>query len=172
MRLKNFDYSSAGAYFVTFCTQYRGNYFGRVVGGRMELNEAGTIVSSEWLRTAIVRHNVRLDEYVVMPDHFHAIIIIEAGIEAPGNFQKHRPITIPGARSPRLYPNSLGSILGQFKSIVTKRIRLSGRHDFRWQRNYYEHIIRNERALTAIRKYIHNNPIEWWNNKKNSDQRQ
>ena len=168
IRLKNFDYSSAGAYFFTLCVQNRVCVLGHVIDGRMELNQAGSIVSSEWLRTADVRHNVHLDEFVVMPDHFHGIIILDRIIDGPGSLQECSHPTAD--RSFRLHPDSLGSIIGQFKSIATKRIRLYGQHNFQWQRNYFEHIIRNEREFTAIREYIINNPIKWWYDEKNFDQ--
>jgi REP element-mobilizing transposase RayT len=172
IRLKNFDYASAGIYFVTICTYNRECFFGHVVDEKIELNESGIIVSSEWLRTSTVRNYVQLDEFVVMPNHFHGIIILNENVDRVGASLECPHIVNPAVRSHGLNPNSVGSIVGQFKSIATKRIRSCGTRHFRWQRNYYEHIIRNDRELTTIREYIFNNPINWWYNNENLGRQQ
>jgi putative transposase len=163
IRLKGFDYSQAGAYFVTIVAWRREMLFGDVVDGEVILNEWGEIVREEWERTAIVRANVELGEYVVMPNHVHGILIfVDDGVE----------VTHVGATrrvAPTLQPNSLGAVIGQFKSIVTKRINrlqnVAGRPV--WQRNYYEHIIRNDLEWENIHRYIESNPSMWAEDEEN-----
>ena len=160
IRLKGYDYTQPGAYFVTICTHERAHLFGRVVDGEMVLNAWGEIVRDEWFRTADIRANVELyaDEFVVMPNHVHGIIwIVETGV---GATRQVAPTT-DRPRGP--VSGSLGAIIGQYKSAVTRRINIQrntpgGRV---WQRNYYEHIIRTQRALHAIRRYIADNPRRW-----------
>jgi len=151
IRLKDYDYSQAGVYFITICTHNRECIFGDVVDGEMRLNEFGQVVKTEWLKTAKIRDNVELDEFNVMPNHLHGIIMI---IDVVGATRRVAP-TIG------LQSNSLGSIIGQFKSIVTKNIRKMGLCTFKWQRNYYEHIIRNEKEFNQIREYVISNSLKW-----------
>ena len=155
IRLPEFDYTTPWWYYVTICTRPKKCWFGDIKNGKMVLNRIGKCVESEWLKTTQIRPNVGLDDYVIMPDHLHGIIIIEFNVGA---------IPVVGAIrriAPTNKPNSLGSIIGQFKSVVTKQIRRIGHTDFKWQRNYYEHIIRNERDLFNIRQYMKNNPLKW-----------
>ncbi len=160
IRLRGYDYTQPGAYFVTICTHNREPLFGQVEDGRMALNAFGRIVWEEWFRTAQVRPYVELfeDEFVVMPNHIHGIIWI---VGKPVGATRRVAPTDGHPRGPA--PGSLGAIIVQFKSIVTKRINaLRGTPGVPvWQRNYYEHIIRNERALRAIRRYIIENPRRW-----------
>ena len=155
IRLPAYDYSQEGMYFITICTHRRECLFGEVVNGEMRLNEYGKIVAEEWLNTVRVRANVELHEFVVMPNHFHAVLEIVGASRrlAPTDTRKrHAPVS-----------GSLGAIMSQFKSIVTKRINtLRGTPAMPvWQRNYWEHIIRNENELKRICEYIINNPIHW-----------
>ena len=166
-RLKEWDYSTPWWYYVTICTKNFKCWFGDVKNGKMILNDVGKIIEEEWLKTKEIRENVDLDYYVIMPNHFHGNIIING----PENFDRivetsrrdvsmkqetgHRPV------STNLKPDSLGSIVGQFKSICTKRIRKSGYEKFQWQPRFYDHIIRNENDLRRIREYIKNNPLRW-----------
>ncbi|MFA7405746.1 MAG: transposase [Pelobacteraceae bacterium] len=150
VRLKEYDYRSAGAYFVTICTFQRECLFGDVVDGEMRLNNFGEIVLEEWLRSEVVRNNVSLDGFVTMPNHFHSILLLNDSCR--------------GEALPRpVVAGSIGAILGQFKSIVTKRINALRDNPGCpvWQRNYYEHVIRNEDDLANIRQYIANNPLKW-----------
>ena len=120
------------------------------------LNEFGKIVEEEWLKTKELRKNIDLDYYIVMPNHFHGIIIIESRDKArlvpTDEYRKFgKPI-----------PNSLSTIIGSFKSAVTKRINeLKGGLGSIWQSNYYEHIIRNGKDLFFTRRYIELNPLKW-----------
>ena len=117
------------------------------------------VVESEWLQTAILRRYVSLDAYVVMPNHFHGILLLhdeKRAIQRVAPTEKDRPAG--------LMPGSIGAIVGQFKSQVTKRLNKStGRRSKEpfWQRNYYEHVIRDEDDLDRIREYIQNNPVRW-----------
>jgi len=161
IRLKGYDYSQAGAYFVTIVTWQRECLFGKIEQGRMGLNEIGEIVREEWERTAVVRQNVELGEYVIMPNHVHGILVfVDDGV---GATRRVAPT------SQTLQSGSLGAIMAQFKSIVTKRINglqnVSGRPI--WQRNYYEHIIRNEPEMDRITRYIESNPLRWMEDNEN-----
>ena len=162
IRLRGYDYTQPGAYFVTICTHERAMLFGQVVDGEMVLNEWGEIVREEWFRSAEIRAAIKLfpDEFVVMPNHIHGIIWIVGISPLVGATRRVAP-TDGHPRGPA--PNSLGAVIGQFKSIVTKRINARrGTPGARvWQRNYYERIIRNEWALNAIRRYIAENPSRW-----------
>jgi REP element-mobilizing transposase RayT len=164
IRLRDFDYATNGAYYVTICTQDKACRFGAVVAGEMQLNALGIIVQDEWLRTATVRPQVALDAFVVMPNHLHGIIMIDQPVGA----HCIRPPTSlePSARSAPLRrpANSLGSIIAGFKSTVTRQINsLTSATPPLWQRNYYEHVIRNAADLDAIRDYIATNPARWDN---------
>jgi putative transposase len=163
IRLAGYDYAQAGAYFVTIVTWRRENLFGEVVNGEMVLNDFGKIVADEWKQTAFVRSNVELGAFVVMPNHFHGILVIrETGVGAS------RRLAPTEAISPK--PGSLGAIMAQFKSIVTKKIwKINAEiHSTPiWQRNYYEHIIRNEREMAQIWDYIEANPANWLTDDEN-----
>ncbi len=159
IRLPEYDYTQPGAYFVTICTYRRACLFGHIAGGVMRLNAFGEIVREEWFRTAQVRPNVELyePEFVIMPNHIHGIIWITETVGA----RRRRAPTVE--RFGRPVPGSLPTIVRAFKSAVTRRINiLRGTPGAPvWQRNYWEHVIRNERALNAIRRYILANPARW-----------
>ena len=156
IRLPGYDYTQAGAYYVTIVTWRRDCLFGEVVDGVMILNDFGKIVEEEWERTPIVRSNVELGAYMVMPNHFHGILIVADGVGASRRLAPTKVI------SPK--PGSLGAIMAQFKSIVTKRIWKSDENINGtpiWQRNYYEHIIHDERDMQSKWDYIEGNPVLW-----------
>ncbi len=159
IRLKDYDYRNVGAYFITICAYKRECLFGEVVDLEMRLNEYGEIIQDEWLKTETVRPNIELDEFVMMPNHLHGILVLNdnTGVshEKPGATHRVAPT---GPQT-----GSVGAIVGQYKSIVTKRInkqRGTPGHPI-WQRNYHEHIIRDEDELNRIRFYIANNPAQW-----------
>jgi len=158
IRLKEYDYSQTGAYFITICAYNKECIFGDVVDGKIILNQYGEIVKAEWLKTFDIRKNLILDKYIVMPNHFHGIIMIVDGHDV-GATRRVAPTKRPNGP----VPASIGAIIGQFKSIVTKRINAMRNTTGLpvWQRNYYEHIIRNEDELNQIREYIADNPIKW-----------
>ena len=153
-RLRHYDYSQAGAYFITICTQNRECLFGSVEGDAVRLNNVGHAVQDVWDALPVHFPDVELDAFVVMPNHVHGIVVLNGGAQfiAPHNNQ--------GAidRTP-----TLGEIIRAFKARCTHRInQLRGAHGFQiWQRNYYEHVIRSESSLLEIREYIANNPAQW-----------
>lgn len=185
IRLKGYDYSQAGAYFITICTYNRNCIFGEIRDGQMHLNEIGRIVETEWLKTSEIRDNVELDAFVVMPNHLHGTIIItgKAGTDdaiGANDSPNSVDMTVGADRRPpdddiglhvgahrraplQRKPKSIGSIVAGFKSTVTKQINTIRKTPGVpvWQRNYYEHIIRNEEAFNRIQRYIIENPAQW-----------
>lgn len=161
-RLRGWDYTSAGWYFATICTKGQICLLGNVTDGEMHLSEIGEIVVDEWLRTAQLRRNVELDEWVVMPNHIHGIIVIRDSPTFPRARETPRQgVSTSEGTSSALKRDSLGSIIGQFKSACTKRIWARGFHDFAWQPRFYDHIVRSEESLNQIRQYILENPAKW-----------
>ncbi len=156
IRLQGYDYSSAGAYFITICTENRKCLFGNIINEKMILNNIGYIVVDSLLWLEKQYKYVKLDEMVVMPNHIHAILFM---VDCRGGSQ-----TAPTEKR-----KPLGRLIGAFKTVSTKRIneinKTSGIK--LWQRNYYEHIIRNEIELKRIREYITNNPLKWEFDKEN-----
>jgi REP element-mobilizing transposase RayT len=153
IRLGGYDYRAAGGYFITVCTVNKRCVFGKIENDVLLLNVYGCIVAEEWKRTEELRANVILDEWIVMPNHFHGILLF-------------RNNAFGGKAGQTLQANSLGAILGQFKSVVTKRINTyreeRGLSKVQvWQRNYYERIIRDEKELNETRRYIGENPLNW-----------
>ena len=161
IRAPEYDYTQPGAYFVTICTQHRDALFGQIHEGEMRLNPFGLIVCEEWLRTEKLRPNVTQDAFVVTPNHVHGILIILE--QDVGHGRATEPVAPTRVREQRLRRQSVGSIVGQFKSSVVRRInRARGTTGAPvWQRNYYKHIIRTDRSLERIRDYINRNPSEW-----------
>jgi REP element-mobilizing transposase RayT len=154
IRLKGYDYRSAGAYAVTTCVNGRELSLGRVVDGEMELSDLGRVAAESWTWLEEQYPYVSLDAWVVMPNHLHGIIVIH---DDDGDGGRGGSRTAPTKRKP------LGRLIGAFKTVSTKRInqvRDTPGARF-WQRNYYEKIIRNERQLHALRRYIMDNPRQW-----------
>jgi putative transposase len=164
IRLPDWDYTQAGAYFVTLCTFQAECLFGQVVNGAIALNEYGQIVEEEWNNTGQLRPYVTLDTHVVMPNHFHAVIWIADDDACRGTARRAPTRRAPTQRQfGEPVARSLPTIIGAFKSAVSRRInRQRGTPGGQvWQRNYYEHIVRSERALDAIQRYIADNPARW-----------
>mgnify|MGYP000870760424 CR=1 FL=1 len=182
IRLKGYDYTQPGTYFITMNTHLREWLFGRIVDGVMRLNALGEIALEEWHKTAELRPYVTLDEFCIMPNHVHGIIMIND--DSPMGGARSAPTIAPTARdiaprtgdqpslgtgaarcAPTVAPtaHSLAAIVRAYKSAVTKRINEIDNTPGMpiWQRNYYEHIVRNEADLTRIREYIRNNPLRW-----------
>ena len=162
MRLKGYDYTLSGAYFVTLVTWNRQHLFGEIIGGEMKLNTAGEIVARAWTNTGHIRPNVNVDVFVIMPNHVHGIIIIDEPVRG---VVKPRPEN----KTSGIQSGSLGAIIGQIKSVTTKQINiqrgLSGAPV--WQRNYYDHIIRDAEEMESIYMYIIQNPVSWSNDPEN-----
>ncbi|WP_319480064.1 transposase [uncultured Draconibacterium sp.] len=187
-RLQNWDYGRHAAYFVTICTQGREHYFGHVVDGEMHLSAIGEIAQTEWLKTFDLRPdmNLTMGEYIIMPNHFHAIIIIgenryntDGGNEnGDGGGDGHvetqciaslLPQTpeqtqyiasLPPANQFGPQRKNLASIIRGFKIGVTTRARKIN-PGFAWQSRYHEHIIRNNASFERICNYIISNPENW-----------
>ena len=182
IRLKGYDYSQSGLYFITLCTVDRTCMFGNVVEGKMQLNDIGQLVEQEWLNTINIRHDdVRLHNYIVMPNHFHAIIEIRRGeshspqshspqshSSQPHSLKSLSPQTINEGNinkndSPQRMKSpskTVGAIVRGFKGAVSRQLGYTV-----WQRNYYEHIIRTDESYRHISTYIENNPTKWQSDK-------
>ena len=161
IRLKNYDYSQAGLYFITICTEHRHCLFGTIQNGDMVLNDAGNMIVKQWHELPNRFPSVLLHEYVVMPNHFHGIIESVGAIPCGC---PDRPGTSPAP--------TVGDVIGAFKSLSTneyiKNVKQNNWQPFAgklWQRNYYEHIIRNEESYLTIAEYIQNNPLKWQEDK-------
>ncbi|SFV69852.1 hypothetical protein MNB_SV-14-1728 [hydrothermal vent metagenome] len=145
LRLGQYNYADSGLYFITICGQNRIKYFGEIVNKELKLNQAGNMIEYLWLDIPKRFDSIELREYIIMPNHFHAIVEI----------------------SPRSTV-SLGEVVGAFKSLTTneyiKGVKKSNWLAFDkrlWQRNYYEHVIRDEVSHYFIAEYIQNNPLKW-----------
>ncbi len=195
LRLPEYDYAQEGVYFVTVCTKGKVCLFGNVVDGKMVLNDAGEMIKSVW--DAIPEHypGIETDEFVVMPNHFHGIIVIAdssvgatprgcPNIMAPHDEQRQRLRQAPEdgqAQGPAPTRNhdhglSLPDVVHRFKSMTTNAyiqgVRKNGWAPFNgklWQRNYFERVIRNERELHEIREYIEKNPLRWTLDRENPE---
>lgn len=166
IRLKGYGYSQPGYYFITICVADRYHLFGKIEESQMVVNEYGAIANKEWLRTQKLRDNVKLDAFVVMPNHVHGIIELTT---SRGVLQ-YAPADDMGPKNEFMSSSdNLGAIVRGYKSTVTKQINELNNQpgDKVWQRNYYDHIIRNQQDLNRIRKYIRDNPQNWENDKLN-----
>ena len=161
IRLKGYDYSQAGAYYVTIVTWHRDCIFGQVLNEEMYLNDLGKIADECW--RAIPEHfpNVDLGVHVIMPNHAHGIIVIRYDNSPSIVGATHWVAPTPGTRPKGPKPNSLGAIIGSYKSAVSYRIHKELNAIGVWQRNYYEHIIRDEQDLQNKTDYINANPSLW-----------
>lgn len=157
IRLKQYNYANEGLYFVTICIQNRECICGSIEDGEMKLNNIGIMFEKEWRKLEDRFQQVKIKEYILMPNHFHGIVSIEES-------------------DTKLVPVKLGNIIGAYKSITTKNyvqnIELLNWKPFErslWQRNYYEHIIRDNNELCKIQEYILNNPLKWDSDEENPD---
>lgn len=170
IRLKGYDYSQAGLYFITICVQDRKCRFGEIAGvenfqPEMVLNDAGNIADKCWLEIPKHFPNAVLHEYIVMPNHVHGIVeLIQTGSPnesvAPVGVQNFEPLPTRNEFR-KIIPHSIGSIIRGYKIGVTKWFRNNTDIENVWQRNYYEHIIRDEKSYQRISEYIINNPKNW-----------
>ncbi|MBW4484708.1 MAG: transposase [Tildeniella torsiva UHER 1998/13D] len=176
IRLRGFDYSSAGAYFITLCTQNRACLFGDIADGVIVLNSAGQMVNDWWLALNQKFPGIQTDESVVMPNHFHGIIVInpppvgaDPRVCPDPDIEDATDGELPHSRD---WGEHIGSpllrVMQWFKTMTTnyyiRGVKENGWPPFEkrvWQRNYYDHIIRNEADLTRIQAYIRNNPALW-----------
>ncbi len=176
IRLKGYDYSQAGAYFITICCQDRACLFGKIADGRMVLNDAGKIANECWLQIPEHFPKVILHEHIVMPNHVHGIIELDSTVTVgvqndagdvgvqdfePLRGQNFEPQRRRQNEFQKIIPRSIGSIIRGYKIGVTKWFRNNTEIQIVWQRNYYEHILRNERSYQIISNYIIDNPAKW-----------
>lgn len=177
-RLKNYNYSSNGYYFITIYLKNRTNYFGKIKNEKMILNKLGEIVKKYWMEIPKHFKHVYLDEFIIMTDHMHGILIIKQPISV-------KPIAVTAMSNnmamtamsktknindqfnknfySKISPksNSIPTIIRSFKSVVSKIIHQLFDENFQWQSRYYDYIIRNKNEFNKIRIYIKNNPIQW-----------
>ncbi|HLG22804.1 MAG TPA: transposase [Candidatus Manganitrophaceae bacterium] len=152
IRLREFDYSQSGAYFITICTKERELW--------LDVPDIKKIVEERWIEIPDHFKNAALDSWVVMPNHIHGIISLMSRV----GVQHVEPLQ---NRYQRIIPKSIGSIVRSYKSAVTNQCRKNGFRSFQWQRNYYERVIRSEDELNRIRQYIQNNPLNWNTDEEN-----
>lgn len=160
-RLQTWNYANEGAYFITICTKNREHFFGEIIEGKMILNEIGRLTEIEWAKTIEIRQdmNLELGAFVVMPNHFHAIVIIkenEFNNSNNNDGMSNKPQNQFGPQS-----KNLDAIIRGFKSAVTAQARKLGNSEFAWQTLYHDHIIRNNQSFENIQNYILNNPEKW-----------
>ncbi|MDZ7798157.1 MAG: transposase [Patescibacteria group bacterium] len=174
MRLPHYDYSSEGYYFITICTKQKTNIFGKILENKMSLNKYGKIVKRQWQWLEKQYSYISLDKYIIMPNHFHGIIIIDSSCVGTGRDTKiNKYPCVDAGRDPHLRGikiKPITEIIGAFKTTSSKLIHQNGFPEFRWQRSFYDRIIDNEKSLDNVREYIILNPSKWnldRNNPKN-----
>ncbi len=159
IRLPQYDYTRAGAYFVTLCCHQKKCLFGEIERGIMELNAIGEVVQQVWLNLPNHFPQVELDDFVIMPNHLHGIVCLLGNDDLINSEPSITPTTqmLNGT-----IKGSLGAILQNFKSVSTRRVNKVTRNSGTiWQRNYYERVIRGDRAYENIKRYIQQNPLKW-----------
>jgi REP element-mobilizing transposase RayT len=158
-RLDGWDYSGRGWYFVTICTRGKQCHLGSAVNGQIVLSQAGSIAENEIRHIRDHYSNVILDKFVIMPNHVHAILVIEGDhVYSPAVVRRHAG---DGASPVSTKRPVLGDIVGGYKAGVSRFCRAAGIVDFGWQARFYEHILRSNAAVHAVRDYIDKNPENW-----------
>lgn len=176
IRLKNWDYASNGYYFVTICTKNRVNFFGEIINDEMILSDIGKIAYQYWSEIPNHFPNVVIDEFIIMPNHVHGIIVINnddvetchgRSLHHPPNhgMSLHKPQTNQFSKPIK---NSLSMIINQYKGSL-KRYCNKNNIFFEWQPRFYENIVKDEISLNNIRNYIKNNPLNWDKDKNNEN---
>ncbi len=172
-RLHNYDYGQNGYYFITICTKDKELLFGNVVDEKMVLNNMGSIAYQYWEEITEHFDNVLLDEYIIMPNHIHGIVVIcggDAVVETrhasslrEREHKREKKYIGQYPQMSKISPQakSLSVIIGSYKSACTKKIRQKFDIGFAWQSRFYDHVIKNEKSLDKIRNYIRNNPLKW-----------
>ena len=181
-RLKEYDYSENGYYYVTICTENREQIFGTIENNDMILNGVGNMIDQWWRKMFEKYDDISIDKYIIMPNHIHGIINIAVGAipcNRPIKNNKNNTTTGENTVSPLQRKisnqyNGLGQYISWFKRMTTNKymyhVKTDGWESFNkclWQRNYYDHIIRNEKSLQGIREYIINNPATWADDENN-----
>lgn len=160
-RLKSYDYSENGYYFITICAENREEWFGKVKSGIMHLNKFGEIANNFWTEIPGHFEDAKIDEFTIMPNHVHGILIIEKNTVGNAYMRSHQRNAFMHSLQYRT-KMLLSEMIQQYKASVTRRINsLKNGLYFQWQRSFYDHVIRNEIELSRIREYIQNNPLKW-----------
>ncbi len=162
-RYKGWDYGSPGYYFITLCTKNRIPWFGWVNADQMTFSAIGKIAAQNLEKIPIIHHNTRLDTWIVMPSHIHAVIVID---EVP-DMAKTPHWGVSTEKNWRT--GTLGAIINQYQAACTRQFHLLNQSNFAWQRGYYDHILRSERSLEKIPLYILDNPAKWSDDEYHSD---
>ncbi|MBI4427422.1 MAG: hypothetical protein HY569_03000 [Candidatus Magasanikbacteria bacterium] len=171
-RLRGYDYSSNGLYFITICVKHRLKHLGGVWNAKMCVNRFGSIVLQQWNWLAEQYPYIILHEFVVMPNHVHGIVQIDSSLLSCRD--RSRPVPTPNAdttinhitnKKTKIKP--LSEIVGAFKTTSSKSIHRNGFPQFQWQRSFYDHIILDEKSYFAITNYIKQNPVIWWRDRNN-----
>jgi len=164
-RLRGWDYSNPGAYFITLCTQNRECHLGEIINEKMILSDFGKIVDNEWNKSFDMRDELLLDVYIIMPNHIHAIVVLNVEMHGRASLQSPKPSFIR-------QPKSISSFIGGFKSAANSKIddyidkhnlnipKYNRKNHF-FQPNYHDHIIRDEQSYENISNYIINNVVNW-----------
>ncbi len=188
IRLKGYDYSAPGAYFITICAYEKQSFFGEIVDAGeklsavVRLSHTGRIVEEEWMNTEKIRNEIRIDDFVIMPNHIHGIVWITGQMvnQDGGEFYRgecYSPVRAIGdgfssgerhggqsiTRSFVSPSKTIGAMVRGFKSATARRLRdVSGNPEMKvWHRNYWDHVIRDDADMARIREYVHNNPARW-----------
>lgn len=178
-RLKHYDYSSNGEYFITICTKNREYFFGEIINGVMKLSEIGKIAQQFWQEIETLHNFIELDEWIIMPNHIHGIIFIKNIPHRDTPMQcrdtpvaclykyKHGNDNEQQRKFGQLQRYSVSSIINHYKGFLKRWADKNNYRYFYWQKNYYEHIIRSEGELNRIREYIFYNPLNWEQDRNN-----
>jgi REP element-mobilizing transposase RayT len=170
IRLKGYDYKKEGAYLVTICTFDRQCNLGIIDNGIIKLSPIGETVKKYWNEIPDHFDNVVLDKFVIIPKHIHGILVIDKKIKSDNvKDAKCRGVKFnaPTNTKNQYYsdispePGSISVIVRTFKSTITRWCKKNGFRNFRWQPNFYDRIIRNDKELSHVRQYIINNPLNW-----------
>ena len=170
------DYSAPGSYFITVCILDKHPLLGQIIDGEMHLSECGAIVAQQFPLIAEYHPRVRLDEWVIMPDHIHCIITLGDYQQPQPPYQPQQSPDPPTAADIKQYRKMrrrmiIPMVIGKFKMQTSKQINLlmntPGQKN--WQHDYHDHVIRNSTEYWQIKQYIINNPRKWWDNRNNDD---
>ncbi len=159
-RLSNWDYSQNGIYFITFCVENNENLFGEIIDNEMILNDLGEIIKKEIIKSEEIRSSWIFHSWVIMPNHLHFLIEIEAINNSIENNDSRES-------NVKRKPNSISSFVAIFKSVTTKQINMvqNTENEKIWQNNYHDHIVKDFAYFNTINNYIINNPLNWQDDK-------
>lgn len=155
IRLDKYDYSSAGMYYITICTNLRQPMFGSINNNKVMLSSIGEKARESWIDIPKHFKNCHLDLFIVMPNHIHGLLGIFLTDEVAAEHVQ------PRNKYQHIIKGSIGSIIRQYKASIKRWCNVNGHNNFSWQRNYYERIVRNDDELNRIREYIITNPLKW-----------